>query len=880
MVPELHFYDSSRPMYEEPQLIPFQTSSVPAGKSLVFAPHPDDETFGLGGTILQMTEQGNEVVVVLVTDGSQAGDSNQRKEEFLTATQLLGVEKKHFLGLVDRKVKVTTQNVSSVCEIISAEQPDNIFFTSPFEYHIDHRSTAWLVWSALQQLEYQGNIYAYEVGNQSPANLFIDITGYIERKQELMSLYKSQAEFNDYSRKITAINESRSYTLPKEVKYAEAFYRFNSVSDNLTIAYHTANKAFEQGFSSISLPKVSVLIRTKNRPEALRTAITSVVKQTYPNIEINCLNDGGDDISEVTSSFKNRNIQVQQNKFSNGRAAAANQLLAMAGGDFLIFLDDDDSYDLDHIENLVKELQQNPNSKVVYSGVRVGSIEAPKFSFNQSYNPSQLRKGNYIPIHAVLFSKDLLKTGCRFDENFEVYEDWDFWLQLSQETPFLHSNKVTATYNLMGNSGAGVSESRLDKNEWKLKVYEKWMKRWSADQLDQTFTDIDENTSRHIQNITAQMEHSQHLLSEKEKQLATIKNENENKLEQLLLNKRNLESTIKNQNQVANHIINHMVMSHAPEALSGYRFCSARSHIEGCMELFENVFNEKMSIEFWNWKYTGALWRGVCALDDHNKVIGFYGGMVNRFLAFGKPVNAIQACDIMISSASRTMAGKGSLFNSLFTTFSKINLNTNSDLYVCYGFPHARHFKLGARLGIYNEADRISQISWPLAQPSSYADTTSEIMSSDEDISGIWESMKTDFEDQVIKVRDAHYINRRYISHPKFNYAIHMVKNSENQIIGAAVLKDTTDSIMLMDIIGKKEHFSSIISQAHKIAFENFNKPMTAWITTTSAHLLETPDSQTNKTDIIVPVNFSKEMENYELIKNRWFLMYGDTDFI
>lgn len=46
--------------------------------------------------------------------------------------------------------------------------------------------------------------------------------------------------------------------------------------------------------------------------------------------------------------------------------------------------------------------------------------------------------GNDIPIHAVLFSRQVVALGCRADAQFVMYEDWDFWLQVSSYTPFLH----------------------------------------------------------------------------------------------------------------------------------------------------------------------------------------------------------------------------------------------------------------------------------------------------------------------------------------------------------------------------------------------------------------------------------------------------------
>jgi len=61
-------------MLQEENFIPYTPSDLPPGPYLVFAPHPDDETFGMGGTIALAGQAGIAVHVVVLTDGQQAGD--------------------------------------------------------------------------------------------------------------------------------------------------------------------------------------------------------------------------------------------------------------------------------------------------------------------------------------------------------------------------------------------------------------------------------------------------------------------------------------------------------------------------------------------------------------------------------------------------------------------------------------------------------------------------------------------------------------------------------------------------------------------------------------------------------------------------------------
>ena len=55
-------------------LIPFQTSELPLGPWLVFAPHADDETFGMGGSLLKAKKYGIETHLVVLTDGAYGGN--------------------------------------------------------------------------------------------------------------------------------------------------------------------------------------------------------------------------------------------------------------------------------------------------------------------------------------------------------------------------------------------------------------------------------------------------------------------------------------------------------------------------------------------------------------------------------------------------------------------------------------------------------------------------------------------------------------------------------------------------------------------------------------------------------------------------------------
>lgn len=205
-----------------------------------------------------------------------------------------------------------------------------------------------------------------------------------------------------------------------------------------------------------NLPLVTVIIRTKNRPALLAEALQSVAAQTYPNIEIIVVNDGGEDVSEIIRPFDTDGAAIVPLQFSEsaGRSKAANAGLEKATGEYIAFLDDDDWLEPEHIQLLLELLESQPHDDCIaaYSGVRCIDQEtgASIKLFNQPYNPAALKLENYIPIHAVLFRRSAIEgpAACRFDEAFDLFEDWDFWLQLQACGKFVWNERITANYRV------------------------------------------------------------------------------------------------------------------------------------------------------------------------------------------------------------------------------------------------------------------------------------------------------------------------------------------------------------------------------------------------------------------------------------------------
>lgn len=227
---------------EESVFIPFVTSDLPEGPWLVFSPHADDETFGMGGTLIKAASVGIETHLVVLTDGALGGEElnlvDVRETEVKKAAVAMGMSSLDCWKEHDRGLNFGVALVAKIVSKITQISPSVVFFPGPMEPHPDHRNTALLVWSALQGIEanQRPDAYSYEISVQSPVNFLVDITAQAKKKAEVMSMYKSQSEQNNYEDLVTALDKARTFSLSSEVDYAEGFYRYNGkqVAKNLT----------------------------------------------------------------------------------------------------------------------------------------------------------------------------------------------------------------------------------------------------------------------------------------------------------------------------------------------------------------------------------------------------------------------------------------------------------------------------------------------------------------------------------------------------------------------------------------------------------------------------------------------------------------------
>jgi GT2 family glycosyltransferase/glycosyltransferase involved in cell wall biosynthesis len=226
--------------------------------------------------------------------------------------------------------------------------------------------------------------------------------------------------------------------------------------------------------------EISVIIRSMGRPW-LAEAIASATNQSVNKLEILVVDAQGSHHPPLSDGHASTTIRLVSTGQPLSRAAAANVGIAAAQGDLLIFLDDDDLFLEGHLSGLKETLIAHPEAPASYAGISVIDAAGVVIDvYNAPYDPVELLGHNIFPIHAVLFRRASARD-CRFDETLDVYEDWDFWLQLTRKGPLIHHNVVTAVYRVaLGQSGLGIEANDALRQQGRARIYHKWRTVWTG----------------------------------------------------------------------------------------------------------------------------------------------------------------------------------------------------------------------------------------------------------------------------------------------------------------------------------------------------------------------------------------------------------------
>jgi|SRR5690606_2578545 len=193
---------------------------------LVLAPHADDETLGMGGTIRKLANQGEQVAVVVLTGHGEekhplwdSAHWEHIRAECKAACDLLGVAHLEFRDLPAACLDYTPGwKVNSViAEVVRQYAPKELYIPFAFDLHRDHGAVAYGAGVAVRPyMSSVRRVLAYETLSEThlsypymaPAfqpNVFVDISNTLEDKIAAMSCYKSQLQADHLPRSLASL---------------------------------------------------------------------------------------------------------------------------------------------------------------------------------------------------------------------------------------------------------------------------------------------------------------------------------------------------------------------------------------------------------------------------------------------------------------------------------------------------------------------------------------------------------------------------------------------------------------------------------------------------------------------------------------------------
>lgn len=180
--------------------------------------------------------------------------------------------------------------------------------------------------------------------------------------------------------------------------------------------------------------KVSVIIPVYNQAHFLKESVTSVLVNSYSNLEIIIVNDGsGDDSLKIAESLQagdERILVIDQ--INIGLSGARNNGILNASGDILHFLDSDDLVSQDCYESVVKEIQDTDLLISSYTYLKEGKLIHRHFFENRFIDSATILRKNIAPPISFFLKKDAVKQIGFFDEFLVSCEDWDYWIRAAR----------------------------------------------------------------------------------------------------------------------------------------------------------------------------------------------------------------------------------------------------------------------------------------------------------------------------------------------------------------------------------------------------------------------------------------------------------------
>lgn len=302
--------------------------------------------------------------------------------------------------------------------------------------------------------------------------------------------------------------------------------------------------------------------------------------------------------------------------------------------------------------------------------------------------------------------------------------------------------------------------------------------------------------------------------------------------------------------------------------------------------LFESSFNGPFDADVWRWKYGDGRGRAVCARID-GQLVGHYGGAPRDILYFGRPEKAIQICDVMVMPEQRSFASRDTLFFKTAATFLEQQIGNAAEHLLGFGFPNKRVLKVATRLGLYEVTDSFVECLYP---PTKSAAADLELVefdladpASQPEVDMLWKQMAADLQEQIVGLRDWHYLYYRYSTHPSWQTGgyrcVALRRSGVAELTAVIVVKKHDNALLVMDIIGAVAQFPTAL-QTLSGFLASTDEPLVCRITQGQFARISVHGCEMRDLEIDIPCNSWTRGPQARELAGAWWLTAGDMDFL
>ncbi|HEY0962311.1 MAG TPA: GNAT family N-acetyltransferase [Pseudomonadales bacterium] len=302
--------------------------------------------------------------------------------------------------------------------------------------------------------------------------------------------------------------------------------------------------------------------------------------------------------------------------------------------------------------------------------------------------------------------------------------------------------------------------------------------------------------------------------------------------------------------------------------------------------LFTKIFQKEMSQPLWDWKYARphcaalGVWRG-------DELVAHYGGMGTDIQYNGQPARAVQICDVMVDTTVRQSVRTQSPFFLSTSAFLERYIGYDNPFLLGFGFPSDRHMALAAHLKLYAPVGKMWELSWALdAQPRMPWLLKADLLDAAnftryrKQLDALGVQQAAGLRERIVARKDADFVSWRYLHHPLERYTLLLVTHRiSRRTIGLCVLKVEDERVLWMDAIAPLANLPALAQVARAATWLLERRKLVLWCSEPDVNRFGAVSAAT-ALPITTPANVWTPGPAPDVLKDKWWLLAGDTDWL